>query len=788
MIANFARHQSAVDDDRNSDEWLLVEKIFSAAGADDETNIEIDMLLSIIRIASKDSPIYSVVSSALQNMKTEGDESLISRENLHKIIFQRRIRSTFLEKLPILLLGWFIPFFYSFSTSLPMIFLGVEVIKREGTFSQVGIILGLYQTSRAVANMLIVVAGGDDPFKRLEILMVLLGLFGWVFLAVFTELTSIWWLLALCGVGLSETIVNLQRSLVIETEKETPAGIADESLVASRLGMQFSSAPCGSVAAFVGGGYVYENLGFSYTCWLGAMCNVAQLVGACLYLCLASKSTKKAIAGDNLDGTDTIRSMMYQFQAASIITEHADDVARGASNALGSHPKGFTAAVKKAKGDHVLTHSLTQMYKNFFGAKEGGFKEDPVLCMHDMLEQISSTRNEELSTNRPIDSKRPAVMAVQKKEVAKLLVFLMQSRGEEKSLKADEFVSYWAPRVYLSMYGSAQASSVDVVWPYMRVIVFTQAIMALCIGSILSMSNLMYETFELGTDKVGLLLGLGEGAGMVCLLLRSVVSTMLEKRKSNNTTTRWRSGYNCSGILVSIVARPLHVPFILFVTGIASMGFAIPYLPVAIVFQLIISTLGDFSVTLLNELIGTSLPASKFKYYAGIGQWLRRLGNMVAGGFGPLLFGVYKGLPFLIFGCLTFIWALIVWRLLYVQGMNCELSNNDNDEEYNKSTRVLRSQRINRRKINPCMGLFQPFLATSIFPWHVLEQKYYSVNKDEIEDKLNTKKKLGVDVALLEHSVRRMGAALQVEQSQRRALEDRIHAAQFHEGQKDKGQ
>jgi len=179
----------------------------------------------------------------------------------------------------------------------------------------------------------------------------------------------------------------------------------------------------------------------------------------------------------------------------------------------------------------------------------------------------------------------------------------------------------------------------------------------------------------------------------------------------------------------------------------------------------------------VTELMGTSLPASKFKKYQGLGQWLYRLGMVVTGVGGPILYGLNKGLPFTLFGVIIIMWALLLLRLMYVHAKNCEFSNNLNDEEYHKSNaNLLAAVRSNR---NPIMRLFQAFLATTIFPWHVLEQKYYSENKEDIEEKLNGSKKLKVDISMVEHDVRRLGAALNVEQTQRRALEDRIHAAYY---------
>ena len=67
-------------------------------------------------------------------------------------------------------------------------------------------------------------------------------------------------------------------------------------------------------------------------------------------------------------------------------------------------------------------------------------------------------------------------------------------------------------------------------------------------------------------------------------------------------------------------------------------------------------------------------------------------------------------------------------------------------------------------------------METSITPWHVLEQRYYALNKEKLEEELISWKKASLDISVMEHRIRRIAAALEVEKDQRRALEDRIYA------------
>ena len=113
------------------------------------------------------------------------------------------------------------------------------------------------------------------------------------------------------------------------------------------------------------------------------------------------------------------------------------------------------------------------------------------------------------------------------------------------------------------------------------------------------------------------------------------------------------------------------------------------------------------------------------------------------------------------------IWALILWYLMYVHAVKIK-----ENEEVDEREKELKSFLAKSGVTEP----FIPFLETSRTPWHILEQRYYARNKHTIDETLNNWEKASVDITLMEHRIRRLAAALEVEKDQRRALEDRIHA------------
>lgn len=553
---------------------------------------------------------------------------------------------------------------------------------------------------------------------------------------------------------------------MIETAKESPSGIIDEQVLANRFSMQYAFVSFGSMVAFIAGGWLYTNYGYYTVCDFGILVQIAHLLGAILYFFLA-KNSKRSLKSDNdLDGNDLIRSVIYQFQAKSVISRYSQGIANGTETALSSESStGLAAAAIKAKEDRVLNHSLGQIYRQFFNdeAVDDAASLEGLLASIDEAEAIASTA-----------TKRPLAMSIGKQKLSKLVLYLMKLNGNGR-LTEGEFVKFWAPRIYLSVFESSQEASVTVIWPYMKAVVATQAVAALCIGIFLSTALLSYtERFDMEASQVGILLGIGESLGMVIIFVKTFASS-LGDYKSN----RYLIGK-------AIISRPLNVPAVIIFAGICSILFSVNNVAFAVVCQMLYSSVNDLSVSLMNELIGTSLPPNKFKTYQGMGQWLRRLGNMITALLGPVLFGVSKGLPFQLFGGIVIVWALILWSLMYAHAARMEASIEANGSKKKKGqkrkltrTNITGLQEIKYNAFLDDTGLvemFMPFLKTSGTPWHILEQHYYAMNKDRIDEKLNTWKRASVDISLMEHRIRCLSAALEVEKDQRRALEDRLYA------------
>lgn len=125
------------------------------------------------------------------------------------------------------------------------------------------------------------------------------------------------------------------------------------------------------------------------------------------------------------------------------------------------------------------------------------------------------------------------------------------------------------------------------VFGYAYFVVASQAVMALCIGTFLATSVLRYQMMGLSVHSAGLLLAAGEALGCMALL------APLPARPAGRR--------QLTSMAATLLSRPLHCVPALLAAGAATAAFGLPSLPVAIAGQLILSTLNDVTVSLLNE-------------------------------------------------------------------------------------------------------------------------------------------------------------------------------------------
>jgi hypothetical protein len=661
----------------------------------------------------------------------------MSFEAFAKTMTQAKKRS-WVGKVALALLLGCCPALYSASTRLPFIFLGIEVLReRDGSFAEVGLLLGMYQTCRALANFTIMNLSTQDPFRKIYCAQATFGLSGWLLSALLPHHGLVWPLFLLCLVGLSEAIVTLQVAALRETQHDSPTGSANEKVQAARLRSQYTSVSLGSAIAYIAGGYIYANYGFVSICWFGVVLNILSLLAGSIYHFIgASDASACSFGGDSggnkkqelmptIGSTDLLKRLAYMCCTSSALLETVRG--QGPSN------EALLAVRPIVARDLQLQGAIHRLFSNLKKRHGGKFGESALLELFS-FDKTSLKKNDDIEGWRDVHT----------------ALYMMTHSGdadvvEDEEIREDELVEFLLPRVFLKLHPKAAAKT-GRVYPYLAVVVMTQAVMALCIGTFLSTALLYYDfVFGYNSETTGLLLGVGEVMGVLIMLGSKLGDSTGKKLRPRRYSTAMQliqsqkqfereisSKVTPTNIFAIMAQRPLRVPVVLITVALATVCFTIPVAGAAIFCQQLMSGFNDFSVSLINELTAASTPASKFKQQQAFGQSLRRLGNCLTALTGPLLFGINPALPFLLYGGVVFAWVIVVlWPSFYLHA--CHITPGLSKGAF------------------PPITVFRHF--THLKPWHVFEAEFEHMHQ---VSKTGHVKSMEFTIARLSTAVKRL--------------------------------
>jgi len=338
-------------------EWKTVNTLFNYLDIDNSGTLEKEEIVHGLQVIGDTN-----LTRVLVDASVDQGRDVIDRETLYNMLFAPR-EPTRYQPMMLWLITWVLPLFYSASTRLPFICLALEVtVAREGTLLQTGILLGVYQTCRSMANLLISLGGGEHPMLRLQVPMVLTGFIAWAVSYVLVD-GGVWSLFAMAGVGLGEVVVNLQTALIEETRLESPAHVADPGVLSERLRSQYASISAGSFLAYVLGGSLYTYYGFSAVCAVGMACNAVQLFGTLLFLAGYRHRQTLRVDISGVTGRQLLRSITYRIQAMLVLGREAERIS---TQAITVDKPDIAQASKSAEQDILLTDSVRKLYRAFF--------------------------------------------------------------------------------------------------------------------------------------------------------------------------------------------------------------------------------------------------------------------------------------------------------------------------------------------------------------------------------------------------------------------------------------
>lgn len=251
-------------------------------------------------------------------------------------------------------------------------------------------------------------------------------------------------------------VVNLQTALIRETQLQSPSRVADPIILSKRLRVQYAAVAAGSFLSYILGGALFTYYDFTTICYLGIAYMITQIILSGIYLIqsrtIASNENVQPI-DESIQGID-IKSIIYRLEALCIIEEEAfdafqddgDDIMRDDTLALTS---------KHAwRSDHTLMCALETLYQSFFDTPTG------IEGMIDASHELRGKRSTMM-----LGRNRQTLVG----NMAGYINRLMDRERKSGQVSQEDFVDYLGPRVFDLVHGSEENTSVEVIWPYMKV-------------------------------------------------------------------------------------------------------------------------------------------------------------------------------------------------------------------------------------------------------------------------------------------------------------------------------
>mmetsp|Transcript_14153 Transcript_14153/g.20084 ORF Transcript_14153/g.20084 Transcript_14153/m.20084 type:complete len:586 (+) Transcript_14153:229-1986(+) len=174
------------------------------------------------------------------------------------------------------------------------------------------------------------------------------------------------------------------------------------------------------------------------------------------------------------------------------------------------------------------------------------------------------------------------------------------------------------------------------------VFVITSGVQCVTIGFSYAITPIfMVEEFGISTTVVGIILAAGGTGGSIFSIF-----VTLSKRGQSFLKTYFPSPYNIFAALGGVAVCAYIV--------------TIPVFPVYVAGLMCLMAFNDFGSVVLNDINGTITSSKAYGTIGPLGQVARRGFDVVTAITGPVLFGVYARLPYLVAGSITVLWLVIL--------------------------------------------------------------------------------------------------------------------------------
>jgi hypothetical protein len=544
-------------------------------------------------------------------------------------------------RFPRTLLVAVLPVLYGISTRIGFVTLPMHAVASGLSLQQVGMVLGLFQLQRALANWVIVKQGSSATFA-----LVSLSFCGFAFSVVWPHHWLSCWAYTLTGLG--EIIVSLQHEmLLLPCMAANPASLKE----------QFKWVCLGACIAFVAGSALLTYVGFHAACLLGAISSLTTLsLGAILCWVQRRRTSFSPYINFPPDafGLRPFAVGVGSLIAMSHVSVPCDqDMPTNQTEMISKVESLLAMSLDRVPLDRSVIECCVASIMSVQDADDDWqFDQDDCNVVSGCLHRfrylpISLFPGQSARHRRPEGAQEGRALVEDKTEVLAREPLVRSSSSSSLQMVRSSSSSK------LQMVRSNSNSKLQIetqqapwiVYPFL----FSQVFIAMCIGTFLGTGGLyLAQTYGVSVFVFGASMGLGELLGML-------TSAMVLK-KSHCAPMQGLPSASINLLLSVMVA----------ITVVILLFSAMPHVLGAIFFQLTFQVLNDVWTYVVNDIVHRLSPVSLYRRLQGQGQMYRRVGNAVAGLFGPILMEACAPLPFIVAALLLLAWtvvlAIIVWH------------------------------------------------------------------------------------------------------------------------------
>jgi len=549
-------------------------------------------------------------------------------------------------RFPRTLLVAVLPVLYGISTRIGFVTLPMHAVASGLSLQQVGMVLGLFQLQRALANWVIVKQGSSATFA-----LVSLSFCGFAFSVVWPDHWLSCWAYTLTGLG--EIIVSLQHEmLLLPCMAANPASLKE----------QFKWVCLGACIAFVAGSALLTYVGFHAACLLGAISSLMTLsLGAILCWVQRRRTSFSPYINFPPDafGMRPFAVGVGSLIAMSHVSVPCDQEMPTSQTEMISKVESLLAmSLDRVPLDRSVIECCVSSIMSVQDADDDWQLDQDDCnivsgCLHRFRnlpislfpgQAISSTRH-----RRPETAQEGRALTSVEDKTEELSRETLVRSSSSSSLEMVRSSS--SSKLQMMRSNSNSKLQIEtqqapwIVYPFL----LSQVFIAMCIGTFLGTGGLyLAQTYGVSVFVFGASMGLGELLGML-------TSAMVLK-KSPGAPKQGLPSASINLLLSVMVA----------ITVVILLFSAMPHVLGAIFFQLTFQVLNDVWTYVVNDIVHRLSPVSLYRRLQGQGQMYRRVGNAVAGLLGPILMQACPPLPFIVAALLLLAWtvvlAIIVWH------------------------------------------------------------------------------------------------------------------------------